>query len=89
MKTTAAADNVLTRSIAPGVAVAVATPRFGPVTMPSGQVVDEMRTRGSFTLVKQGDTWKIAHFQNTTIDPDAEKNDPVTWHETVFTPTVN
>jgi uncharacterized protein (TIGR02246 family) len=86
-KTTAAADSVLTRSIAPGVALAVATMRFGPVTMPTGQVVNEMRTRGSFTLVKRGDSWKIAHFQNTTIDLDAEKNDPVAWHETGFSPT--
>ena len=27
---------------------------------------------------------KIVHFQNTTIDPDAEKHDPATWDETGF-----
>jgi len=86
-KTAAAADTVLTRSIGPGVAVAVATMRFGPVTMPSGQVVEEIRTRGSFIFTKRGDAWKIAHFQNTTIDPEAEKNDPATWHETGYSPT--
>ena len=65
---------------------AVATMKFGPVTIPSGAVIPELRTRGSFTMVKEGELWKIAHFQNTNIDADAEKNDPITCDETGFLP---
>ncbi len=85
-KTDMGVDKILVRSIAPGVALAVATMKFGPVTMPTGQVVAELRTRGTFTMLKQGAIWKIVHFQNTTIDADAEKNDPITWDETGFAP---
>lgn len=85
-ETTMHVDNVIVRFIDPGVAIAVATMRFAPAPTPSGQVLPEMKTRGSFILVKQGGTWKIAHFQNTTVDPDAEKHDPATWDETGFVP---
>ena len=85
-KTDMGVEKILVRSIAPGVALAVATMTFGPVTTPTGQVLAENRTRGTFTMVKQGAIWKIAHFQNTTIDADAEKNDPITWDETGFLP---
>ena len=44
------------------------------------------KTRASFTMVKRDGVWKIAHFQNTTVDLDAEKNDPITWDETGFLP---
>lgn len=80
-----AVDQTLVRAIAPNVAIAVATMKFGPTMNPSGQVLPG-RTRGSFTMVKEGDRWKIAHFQNTIIDADAEKNDPITWDETGFLP---
>jgi uncharacterized protein (TIGR02246 family) len=81
--------NVLTtaiRSIAPDVAVAVATMTFGPVITPTGQEIPQLKTRGSFTMVKREDNWRIAHFQNTNVDLEAEKNDPITWDETGFLP---
>ena len=28
-------------------------------------------------MVKRDGIWKIAHFQNTIVDPEAEKNDPI------------
>ncbi len=42
--------------------------------------------RGSFIVVRQDGIWKIPHFQNTTVDPDAEHNDPVTWDSRGFVP---
>jgi uncharacterized protein (TIGR02246 family) len=77
-------ESSLIRAIAPDVAVAVATIKVGPLTTPSGQEIPELKARGSFILVKHGATWKIAHFQNTTVDPEAEKNDPVTWDATGY-----
>lgn len=85
-KTDMSVDQTLVRAVAPNVAIAVATMKFGPVTTPLGQVLPELRARGSFTMVKEGEGWKIAHFQNTNIDADAEKNDPITWDETGFLP---
>lgn len=85
-KTTMNVEKTSVRGIAPDVAIAVATMKFGPVTIPSGQVLPELRTRGSFVLVRRDGIWKVAHFQNTTIDADAEKNDPITWDETGFLP---
>ena len=79
-------DQTLVRAVAPNVAIAVATMKFGPTMNPQGQVPPAQRTRGSFTMVKEGEGWKIAHFQNTLIDADAEKNDPITWDETGFLP---
>ncbi len=85
-KTEMSVESAVVRVIAPDVAVAVATMMFGPVIIPSGQEIPELKTRGSFVLVKHGGTWKIAHFQNTSVDPDAEKNDPVTWDATGYLP---
>ena len=85
-KTEMSVDQTLVRAVAPNVAMAVATMKFGPVVMPSGEVMAELRTRGSFTMVKDGGRWKISHFQNTNIDAEAEKNDPLTWDETGFLP---
>ena len=85
-KTDMGVAKTLVRSVTPGVALAVATMKFGPITIPTGEVLAELRTRGTFTMVKQGATWKIVHFQNTNIDADAEKNDPITWDETGFLP---
>ena len=36
--------------------------------------------------MKRGSVWEIAHFQNTTVDPDAEKHDPIPWDESGFRP---
>ena len=75
-------ESMMIRAIAPDVAIAVTTIKVGPLTIPSGQVIPELKTRGSFILVKHGATWRIAHFQNTTVDAEAEQNDPVTWDAT-------
>jgi uncharacterized protein (TIGR02246 family) len=85
-KTQMDVEQTLVRAIAPDVAIAVATMKFAPVTSPSGDVLPALRTRGSFTMVKQGGSWRIAHFQNTTIDAEAEKNDPITWDKTGYLP---
>jgi uncharacterized protein (TIGR02246 family) len=85
-KTSMRVEQTVIRSIAPNVAVAVATMTFGPVITPTGQELAALKTRGSFTMAKREGIWKIAHFQNTTVDPDAEKNDPITWDETGFLP---
>jgi hypothetical protein len=37
-------------------------------------------------MVKRDGIWRIAHFQNTTVDLEAEKNDPITWDESGFLP---
>ena len=81
-----AVDGARVRALGPGVAVAVATMRFGPVITPSGQGLPEIKTRGSFIVVDRGGDWKFAHFQNTTVDPEAEANDPVTWDESGYLP---
>jgi uncharacterized protein (TIGR02246 family) len=70
-------DAVATRSVAPGVAVAVATETFGSFTTPDGQVRPKSRDRLSYVLVKGPEGWKIAHGHNVVIDEDAAKNDPV------------
>jgi uncharacterized protein (TIGR02246 family) len=74
------------RLIAPGVALVVATMTFSNGITPLGQVAPDLKTRGTFTLVRRDAAWKIAHFQNTTVDPIAEKDDPITWDETGFLP---
>ena len=82
-------ESSIVRAIAPDVAIAVSTIKVGPLTIPSGQEIPELKTRGTFILVKHGVTWKIAHFHNTTVDLEAEKNDPVTWDDTGYWPTNN
>ena len=85
-KTPMSVESVEVRSLAPDVAVAVARMKFERALVPSGHEVPELRTRGSLIMAKRGEGWKIVHFYNTTIDPDAEKNDPATWDETGFRP---
>ena len=85
-KTSMTVQETAIRPIAPNVVVAVATMTFGPVITPTGQNVPEIKTRGSFTTVKREGIWRIAHFQNTTVDLEAEKNDPITWDESGFLP---
>lgn len=70
-------DAVETRSVAPGVAVAVATETFGAFTQPDGRVRPESRDRLSYVLVKGPEGWKIAHGHNVVIDEAAVKHDPV------------
>ena len=85
-KTEMSVESAVIRAIVPDVAVAVATMKFGPVIIPSGQEIPELKTRGSFVLVKHGGTWKIAHFHNTSVDAEAERNDPITWDATGYLP---
>ena len=59
---------------------------FGPVIISSGQELAELKTRGSFIVVRQDGIWKIAHFQNTVVDPEVEHNDPVMWDSRGFVP---
>lgn len=83
--TTMSVEEVQVRAISPEVAIAVATMMFGPTMDPSGQV-RELKTRGSFVLMNQGGEWKVVHFQNTSVDPEAERNDPITWDSTGYLP---
>jgi uncharacterized protein (TIGR02246 family) len=85
-KTSMRVEQTAIRSIAPDVAIAVATMTFGPVITPTGQQLPEIKTRGSFTTVKSEGIWRIAHFHNTIVDLEAEKNDPITWDASGFLP---
>jgi uncharacterized protein (TIGR02246 family) len=70
------------RAIAPDVAVAVATMRFTPLVGTDGQEHGPpAKTRGSFIAVKRDGDWKVAHFQNTEVDPRYENDDLPNWPE--------
>jgi uncharacterized protein (TIGR02246 family) len=84
--TTASVESATIRSIAPNVAIAVATMHFGPSLDPHFSWVVANKTRASFTMVKRDGIWKIAHFQNTVIDPKAEDDDETKWDATGFPP---
>ena len=84
--TSLSVESATIRSIAPTVAVAVATLDFGPSLDPRHSWVVAAKTRGSFTMVKRDGIWKIAHFQNTVIDPKAENVDETKWDTTGFPP---
>ena len=70
-------DAVETRSVAPGVAVAVVTETFDSFTTPDGQVRPKARDRLTYVLVKGPEGWKIAQGHNVVVDEDAAKHDPV------------
>ena len=59
---------------------------FGPSLDPRLSWVVAAKTRGSFTMVKRDGIWKIAHFQNTVIDPKTESDDLPKWDATGFPP---
>jgi uncharacterized protein (TIGR02246 family) len=84
--TSASVESMSIRSIAPTVAIAVATMHFGPSPDPRFSWVVAAKTRASFTMVKRDGIWKIAHFQNTIIDPKAENDDETKWDVTGFPP---
>jgi uncharacterized protein (TIGR02246 family) len=79
-------ESMTIHSIAPSVAMAVATMHFLPSTDPRFSQIPAAKTRGSFTMVKRDGTWKIAHFQNTVIDPKAESDDIPKWDAVGFPP---
>lgn len=70
-------DAVETRSIAPGVAIAVVTETFDSFMAPDGRAWPKARNRITYALFKGADGWKIAHGQNSEIDEVAAKHDPV------------
>ena len=85
-KTSMSVESATVRSIAPTVAMAVATMHFLPSLDPRYSWVVAAKTRGSFTMVKRDGIWKIAHFQNTVIDPKTENDDVPKWDATGFPP---
>jgi len=85
-KASASVESATIRSIAPTVAVAVATMHFGPSLDPRYSWVVAAKTRASFTMVKRDGIWKIVHFQNTLIDPKAENEDIPKFADTGFPP---
>ena len=84
--TSASVESATVRSITPTVAIAVATMHFVPSLDPRYPWVAAAKTRASFTMVKRDGIWKIAHFQNTVIDPKAENDDVPKWDATGFPP---
>jgi uncharacterized protein (TIGR02246 family) len=84
--TSMSVESATMRSIAPSVAVAVATMHFGVSTDPLYSWMAAAKTRGSFTMVKRDGIWKIVHFQNTVIDPTAENDDLPKFEATGFPP---
>ena len=84
--TSMSVEGAMIRSIAPTVAVAVATMHFGPSLDPRFPTGPASKARGSFTMVKRDGIWKIAHFQNTVIDPKAENDDLPKFDVTGFPP---
>jgi uncharacterized protein (TIGR02246 family) len=85
-KTTAEVESATVRSIAPNVAMAVATMHFSASTDPRFTWVTAAKTRASFTLVKRAGIWKIVHFQNTEIAPKSEHDDLPSFSENGFPP---
>jgi uncharacterized protein (TIGR02246 family) len=79
-------DSETVRSIAPTVAVAVATMHFVPAPDPRYPWLTAAKTRASFTMVNRDGVWRIAHFQNTMIDPKTENDDIPKWDATGFPP---
>jgi uncharacterized protein (TIGR02246 family) len=79
-------ESATIRSIAPTVAIAVATMHFVPAPDPRYPWLTPAKTRASFTMVKRDGVWKIAHFQNTVIDPKAENDDLPKFDTTGFPP---
>lgn len=70
-------DAVETRSVAPGVAVAVVSTTFEGFLAPDGRAWPKTQNRLTYVLVKGADGWKIAHGQNSEVDAIAVPHDPV------------
>lgn len=79
-------ESATVRSIAPNVAIAVATMHFTASTNPHFPWAIASKGRGSFTIVKRDGIWKIVHFQNTLIDPKAESDDETKFAASGFPP---
>jgi len=79
-------ESATVRSIAPNVAIAVATMHFTASTDPHFPWAQAANGRGSFTVVKRDGIWKIVQFQNTAIDPKAENDDETKFDGPGFPP---
>src|SRR5882672_1957308 len=73
--TTASVESATIRSIAPTVAIAVATMHFVPAPDPRYPWLTPAKTRASFTMVKRDGILKTAHFHYMVIDPKSENDD--------------
>jgi uncharacterized protein (TIGR02246 family) len=75
-KTEIEAAEIKIGKIAAGVAVAVVLLKVGPFTPPDGVARPQSDNRLSLILAK-GAGWRIAHGQNTVVDPGAQRFDPI------------
>lgn len=85
-KQTMSVESMAVRPLAPNVAVAVAVMHFSSANDPRYPWLVAVKTRGSFTVVKRDGVWKIAHYQNTVIDPKAENDHVTDYDATGFPP---
>jgi uncharacterized protein (TIGR02246 family) len=83
---TASVESMTIRSIAPNVAIAVATMHFGAALDPRYKWNEAAKTRATFTMVKRDGIWKIVQFQNTVIAPKSEYEDVPKFADTGFPP---
>jgi uncharacterized protein (TIGR02246 family) len=74
-------EEITIRSVTPNVAVAVAIQTgSGEISLPEGHGHKESPTGSqldTFVVVKRDGIWKVAHGQNTTVNADAQKFDPI------------
>jgi uncharacterized protein (TIGR02246 family) len=73
-------ESMTLHTLTPTVVVEVATLHFSPLVGPDGKEFGPpAKTRASFIMVKRDGVWKIAHFQNTEINPKLENDDLPNW----------
>jgi uncharacterized protein (TIGR02246 family) len=69
------------RSVTPDVAIAVTVQTgSGEMSLPEGHGRKETPTGSqldTFVVVKRSGIWKVTHGQNTIVNPDAQKFDPI------------
>ena len=65
------------RAVTPDVAIAVVTELDTAGVLPDGSNAPPGSGRLTYVLVKRGGKWKITHGHNTTIDPNAQRFDPI------------
>lgn len=69
-------EEVMVRSIATSVAIAVVTLKVGAFTTPGGTRMPENTNRLTLVLVDEGGQWRISSAQNTVVDMRAAGHDP-------------
>ncbi|HEX4425922.1 MAG TPA: SgcJ/EcaC family oxidoreductase [Terriglobales bacterium] len=74
-------DEITIRSVTPEVAIAVAVQTgSGEMMLPEGQgqkITPAGSQLDTFVVVMRNGVWKVVHCQNTTVNADAQKFDPV------------